>query len=108
MKRIGLLLLLLGFAACTTRLTDYTILNTKNFTLPKNVKLGKRATGEDCKLVILFWPLGTPSLKEAVDKALEKGNGDILVDAVVYSETRSYLVVSQLCWVVTGTVGKTW
>jgi len=101
-------LFLLVFGGCTIRLTDFTVIGTKNFKVPENVQIGERVRGEDCAPIILVFPLGTPNLKEAIDRAIEKGGGDVLIDAVIYSEFSSFVIFIQQCFVVEGTVGKTW
>lgn len=105
---VALLIMASFVAGCISlRLTDYTILNNKNFTVPKNVQLGERVRGEDCKVSFLFF-VGIPNLKEAIDEAIEKGRGDILIDAVIYEKTTNYFLFIKHCYIVEGTVGKTW
>lgn len=87
---------------CTIRIVDFTVISTKNVKVPTVAK-GKRVTGEDCVVVFLF-PLGIPNMKEAIDEAIE-GAGpeyDALVDGVVYSINRSFLI-GQTCYKVEGT-----
>ncbi len=92
---------------CTQRLGDFTLISTKNVDLSDasiDVKTGRRVTGEDCRYIALFIPLGVPSVKEAVDDALEKGNGNLLVDQV--TSVRSWyvpLIVGESCYVAEGT-----
>lgn len=92
---------------CTQRLGDFTLISTKNVDLSDasiDVKTGRRVTGEDCRYIALFIPLGAPSIKEAVDDALEKGNGNLLVDQVTF--VRSWyvpLIVGESCYVAEGT-----
>jgi hypothetical protein len=92
---------------CTQRLGDFTLISTKNVDLSDasiDVKKGRRVTGEDCRFIALFIPLGEPSIKEAVDDALEKGNGNLLVDQVTF--VRSWyvpLIVGESCYVAEGT-----
>lgn len=57
---------------CAQRVADFTLASTKNVNLNSgNFVKGKRVQGEDSKIII-FVPLGTPSVKEAVDVAIEK------------------------------------
>jgi hypothetical protein len=69
---------------CTYRVGDLTLLSTKNIDL-SNAKLnaaeGQRFKGQNC-VPVVFVPLGLPSLQEATDEALEKGNGNVMVDQV--------------------------
>lgn len=99
-------LLILG--ACTARIGDLTLISTKNIDLNSSrldAREGKRVEGEDC----VYWPLGLiplglPNLEEAVDEALEKGNGNILVDQVTYQKGYYFVIASVSCIQVEGTV----
>lgn len=75
-------------SGCTDRLGDFTMISTKNVDLSDaevNLSKGRRATEDDCKPVVIIFPIGRPDLKEAVDSALEEGQGNLMVDLVVYS-----------------------
>lgn len=78
----------LSLSACTTRLTDFTIISTKNVEYSKmsDYKRGEhRVEGVDMKHIIFFIPTGTPNVKEAIDRAIESVPGGVaLVDGVVY------------------------
>ena len=53
-------------------------------------------------------PLGEPPImKEAVDRAIERGGGDILVDGVIYLKYWNAFIVGQQGYVVEGTVVNT-
>ncbi len=84
---------------CTTRLTDFTAISTKNVKLPMKAK-GKRAAGEDCVAVLLV-PLGQPNMKEAIDRAIQNAGPeyDALVDGVLYFTQHPF----QMCYKVEGT-----
>ena len=101
-----ILCLAVSFTACTTRITDFTAISTKNINAP--LKPGARVKGQDCSnLLFHLIPVSgpwRPHLKEAIDRALEAGRGDILIDGVV----RSYgwfvpLLFHQSCYTVEGT-----
>lgn len=101
---------LLGLAtqSCTNRLTDFTIISTKNVpigTQPTDlVKAEKRVRGVDKAHFILFVPLGSPNLKEAIDKAIEQCPGAIaLADGVVKSKFMDFLFYGQSSYIVEGT-----
>lgn len=93
---------------CTQRIADLTLVSTKNIDMTDvhiNPRRGSRQKGEDCRIALLgLIPLGLPSLKEAVDRALEKGNGNIMIDQVTSKESIWFVVASNFCIVVEGTV----
>ena len=87
-----LILLLAGccsmiLTSCTTRLTDFTIISTKNIDLSEaaNFQRGNsRVEGIDKKYMIIIIPTGQPNMKEAIDRAIESVPGAIaLVDGVL-------------------------
>jgi hypothetical protein len=92
---------------CTYRIADLTFVSTKNIDLT-NVKLdarkGIRKKGEDCRISILTIPLGLPNLETAVDNALMAGGGNVLVDEVTEVKNTWFLIGTQHCIVVEGTV----
>lgn len=88
-------LVLSGLTGCTARVVDFTAISTKNVQV--SGEQGPRIQGKDCGF---FFP---PSMKEAIDDALEKaGPGyDMLVDGVVYQSSNF-----MLCYKVEGTPVK--
>jgi hypothetical protein len=90
MKLIHLLLTSLLLTGCSTRLVDFTIISSKNIELSHGeyLKPGPhRVKGEDRKHIIFFIPTGDPSVKEAMDRAIEgTPNAVGLVDGVVTKE----------------------
>lgn len=98
----------LSLSGCATRVGDLTLISTKNIDLSDariNVKEGKRTEGKDCAYAILgLLPLGIPNLERAVDDALQKGNGNVMVDQVTYQEGAYFILASQSCIKVEGTV----
>jgi hypothetical protein len=97
-------LLVMTLCGCTQRILDFTVLSSKNteMRVPDAAK-GERVTGMDSVPVILF-PLGTPSVKEAVDRAIEKAGPeyDALIDGVLYYKNVSF-IFGTLKYVVEGT-----
>ena len=94
-------------AGCTTRIGDLTLISTKNIDLSNvsiDVRAGKRVTGEDCA----WWPLGIPiripTLEGAVDDALEKGGGNLMIDQVTWQTGYTFIVVAYSCVRSEGTV----
>jgi len=102
-----LYLLSLIITGCTTRVADLTLVSTKNIDL-MNTQLdsrqGRRQKGEDCKFSLLGIPFGLPNLEEAVDRALEAGGGNIMVDQVTEIKQTWLVIGHQECIVVEGTV----
>jgi len=89
-KAIVLLLIFLvavSVVGCATRLTDFTIISTKNIDLARGADFKRgasRVEGEDKYSIIIFIPTGTPNIKEAIDKAIESVPGAIaLLDGVI-------------------------
>ena len=74
-----------SLSACTTHLTDFTMISTKNVILDKTdidqKQQRKNVVGEDKKFWLLFIPFGVPKIETAVNDALSKGDGDLLIDA---------------------------
>ncbi|MDD2507837.1 hypothetical protein [Aliarcobacter skirrowii] len=97
----------LFLTGCTTRITDFTVISTKNVDLnSKSLKRGsERVIGEDPVYIIFFFPTGVSNLKEAIDDAIEKVPGAVaLVDGVV-SLNHFYLpfLFGRTAYVVEGT-----
>lgn len=88
--RWSTLFLILLLAGCTTRLIDFTMISTKNidFSRSANFQRGKtRVEGKDSASIIIIIPTGVPSMKEAIDRAIESVPGAVaLVDGVVSSK----------------------
>lgn len=83
---------------------DFTAISTKNINV-SNIKLDKsrnkgRSVGEDCTHIITFIPTGgDPTLDEAIDKALEAKQANLLLDAVVnYDWFYIPYIYGQFCW----------
>ncbi|WP_224959399.1 hypothetical protein [Geomonas subterranea] len=85
-----LILCLFMLCGCTARLTDFTVVSTKNIDLARGaefVREDKRVEGTDTKFIFLFIPFGLPDAKEAVDKAIESTPGGVaLLDGVLEKE----------------------
>jgi hypothetical protein len=101
---------LLGFG-CTNRVADLTLISTKNIDLSNarlDVRDGQRVEGKHCVYALLgLLPLGVVNLEEAIDDALERGGGNILVDQVTYQSIIYFVLASQECLTVEGTVLQT-
>jgi hypothetical protein len=85
---LGALLFLAALQGCTNRVTDFTIISSKNVDLSEIGKYQRgsvRVEGEDVAHIIIFIPTGIPNLKEAIDRGIEAVPGAVaLVDGVVY------------------------
>jgi hypothetical protein len=118
MKR-GYLLSLLALAAvvalsaCSVRHGDFTVLSdklvrTSDFDLSKADRV-KGVVGRDVAHIIVIIPTkGQVTLKDALDDALRKGNGDVMTDAVItfWSWYIPY-IYGETGWEVTGDVVRT-
>lgn len=111
MKRILMLVIsVLYMCGCTTHLTDLSMISNKNVNLNKvdidKLPQKKNVEGEDLKFVFLFIPFGQPTLKGALNDALEKGKGDLMIDASV-STTGWWFLVGQTGLKIKGDVVNT-
>ena len=97
------------FTGCTTRtrLGDFTVLSTKNVDV-SGLKPGDRQTGEDCvNLLFSMIPMGEVNWKNAMDQALERGKGDVMVDAVLTVKAWAIpYILGQTCLEFTGTIAQ--
>ncbi|MGR8981097.1 MAG: hypothetical protein ACU84H_13525 [Gammaproteobacteria bacterium] len=97
----------LFLSGCTARIADLTLVSTKNIDLSDthlDARTGQRQVGEDCGFFLLGIPLHLPNLEEAVDRALEKGGGNIMIDQVTETKITWMLLGHQQCIKVEGTV----
>ena len=100
-------LLSIMVSGCSTRVADLTLVSTKNIdslNTQLDSRQGRRQKGEDCRFFLLGIPFGLPNLKDAVDKALEAGGGNIMVDQVTEIKQTWLVIGHQECIVVEGTV----
>ena len=102
-------LVLLSLIGCSTRILDFTVISSKNVNIKvKDSAKGERVTGEDMA-VYVFFPLGQPQVKNAVDRAIEKaGPGfDALLDGVIYYKYNVFILFGTFGYTVEGTPIKT-
>ncbi len=69
-----------------------------------DIRAGKRVTGEDCAWWPLSIPIRVPTLEDAVDDALEKGGGNLMIDQVTWQSVYTIVVIVYTCVRVEGTV----
>ncbi|HVZ37843.1 MAG TPA: hypothetical protein VHI13_01070 [Candidatus Kapabacteria bacterium] len=91
-------------AGCSKRIGDFTMVTTKNYERSTQYKMVGRMEGSDKAMMILFIPTGSPDIKNAVDRAIEAGNGVYLANAVLESTQWYALLVGQFGYTVTGDV----
>lgn len=74
-------------SGCSTRITDFTFISSKNIDLSHGADFKRaptRVKGEDRKSIIILIPTGEPNAKEAMDNAIESVPGAVgLVDGVI-------------------------
>jgi len=93
---------------------DFTLLSTQNVDL-KRVMLAREqqnpqpTAGKDVQHWILIFPVSSPAnLEEAVDDTLQRGRGDCMTDAVIYSYGWHIILYGQSGWKVKGKVLDTY
>lgn len=95
--------LLLTLSGCVTR-SDFSAISSKNVNLSDitidHTKSKGRTSGEDCQHIIILFPTGgPPTIDEALDRALEPKQANILLDAVVeYHYFFIPYIYGQACW----------
>lgn len=101
----------LTLSGCSQRIGDLTFVSTRNIDLSNaqlDVREGQRVTGKDCKMWPLgLIPLGYPTLEGAIDDALQKGNGNVMIDQVTTATGFYFILASQHCIEAEGTVLRT-
>lgn len=111
---IALGMALISSSGCMTRMADCTVASTKNVKLSKldidSLPRTKDVEGQSTQFKILLGliPLsGPPNIKDALDDAFDKGDGDLMIDTVFYEGGWSALLVSENIISVKGEVVKT-
>lgn len=97
-------------SGCAVRLGGMTAISTRNVSL-NTVDLDKmpqtkNVVGTDSRFVFIFIPLGFPTVQGAVDDALDKGQGDVILDAVLQAESW-WFIIGQNSLTVKGNVVNT-
>jgi hypothetical protein len=104
---VVVLLISMFFIGCSTRITDFTVISTKNVDLSKAASFKKekvRVKGGHMPWDILIIPTGIPNLKTAIDRTIEKNPKSVaLVDGVVYYKWWSCILFGRSGYVVEGT-----
>ena len=111
-KKILLLLLTnILLMGCSARVADLSFISTKNIELSEainlNVSGAKRYSGEDCSFFLMDnYPFlnKIPNLEAAVEDALNRGGGNIMVDEVT-EESDVWVIIGNIkCIYAEGTV----
>jgi len=109
LRMVAVVIVMGSLVGCGGRLGDFTMLSSKQFNVPVNsMEKGARVTGEDCSNHFLFFRFGHihPSVKTAIDQAIEKESANALVDAVVEWNEVEFIIFGSVCYTVTGTAVK--
>lgn len=97
--------------ACSTRVADLTVVSPNTVSMKKlnldELPSTRNVVGRDSSFVFLFIPLGLPNLEEAISDALAKGEGDLMIDTVIYRDAWSLLLFGHRTLRVQGTVINT-
>ena len=105
---VGALALLAS--GCTPRGAGFTAMSDRNIKT-KEVKVSelpktRNVVGSSTRPVLLFFTLGTPTIKEALEDALNKANGDLMLDASLYT-TNWWFIFGSTGYELRGTVVNT-
>jgi hypothetical protein len=115
MRVTALVLLVAGCllaTGCYNRIADLTVISTKTVDLQEldlsQVERAMDVTGLSVKQIFIIWPVGKADIEEAIDDALLKAGGDLMVDAVIYWKYWYIpLIYGQFGFKITGNVVKT-
>lgn len=103
-----LLFIFITTVGCTGHVANLSLVSTNPVDLETtalDLRKGVRVTGEDCGYALLgVLPLEVPSLEDAVNDALEKAKGNIMVDAATSASVFHAILFSQTCIKIAGTV----
>ncbi len=111
MRKIPVLMLAcLMLCSCAgARLIDFTVISSKNvnLNLPAEAK-GERVKGKVVLPIFFGTTFGSPSIKEATDRAIQKAGGeyDMLIDGVVRTRRNWFLLFGTRVYEVEGTPAK--
>lgn len=111
MKKILALTFVFLLSACSHHMTDLSIISNKNVNVAKlnldKANQVKHVSGRDDKFTILWWSIGTPNLQTALNQALKKADGDVMIDASLYGHSWSIFLFGRTGIEIVGTVVKT-
>lgn len=114
-KWLFVVLLVAVCCGCAVRQADLTIVSTRNVDLMAVHEARKAqnpivVTGYDVRHWVLFFPVTSPAnLEDAIDDTMDRGNGDCMMDAVIYSYNWYIpFIYGQTGWKVKGRVLTTY
>lgn len=94
-KIICLVLACVLLNACSSRLMGASIISTKPVDLPPHANLYEypcqKVSGTDSVFMVVV-PWRIPRIKHAVNDALEKGNGDLMIHSTIYTHYWWFIV----------------
>ncbi len=105
MKRIVFALVIMSLTGCVQRIVDFTVISTKNIPLSRSAEFTRvdgRVIGEDSRMILIL-PLGLPSAKEAVDRAIESTPGCVALADGVLEQHYFSLLIGYITYQVKGT-----
>ncbi len=112
-KKLREKVLIIGFliilTSCTQNIGEFSLVSTgtPQYAQMAKVPTTKRIKASDGRFTVLFIPLGEkPSIKEAVNKCLDKGKGDFLERVRFKESYYNYILFSYKKYTVTGDVGN--
>ena len=101
----------LFLTGCSYHIANMTMLSTRNVSLDRidldKLPRTRGVTGTDTKQIIFIFPIGSPHLATAVEDALDKGKGDLMVDVSVYTEYWWFILAGENSITVRGSVVNT-
>lgn len=110
MNKIIIATMIMLISACSSHLTDISVISNKNVSLNRvdidKLPQVKNVIGQDSRFVFLFIPFGQPEIKTALNDALKKGDGDMMIDSSIYAKSW-WFIIGQDTIEIQGTVVKT-
>ncbi|MBZ0265944.1 hypothetical protein K8I28_14900 [bacterium] len=109
MRKLLILLFIIPlFLGCSVKMADLTVVSSMNVEFNQQPTLAERnVKGSDhCFTFLWFFQLGTLDMEDAIDKALKKGDGDMLKNAVV--KRRNWSLFGIISWEKITVVGDSW
>jgi hypothetical protein len=102
-----MILLIVGMQGCTLvdRKVEFTLVTSNQLDV-SGLALGPRVKERDCEFQSLFKVREWPDIKQAINRALERERGDLLVDVDIQRSSLFLIVGMLVCDEVTGTIGR--